>query len=297
MSSILKALKKVEAQSARSEQFFEMSEPVDNNREGKSPGRRRRLIRGWVAGLLLLLLLIFIAAVMFSDRKRLAIYERLPSVITAVFDRNEPKTSATDDRIFRAKIPPVPTRTMVAQKDSRHAQSRSGSTAVENQPDSPQAPLAARVSPSPKSAGIEPPSKAPEPAGGLRPEPMDVRETPPQKALDAGNTSAAVENPAAAKSMPAGKPAPRAKPQNAKTSKRSETSEKAETYDRIDASKLNLQALAWFNDPPRRMAVINSRIVREGESVDGYQVTQIRRQDVLVSDGSKKWRLEFSLKQ
>ena len=105
------------------------------------------------------------------------------------------------------------------------------------------------------------------------------------------------KNPAAAKSVPAGKPASRVKPQNAKTPTRSETSEKAETYDRIDASKLSLQALAWFNDPPRRMAVINSRIVREGESVDGFQVTQIRRQDVVVSDGNKKWRLEFNLKQ
>ena len=44
------------------------------------------------------------------------------------------------------------------------------------------------------------------------------------------------------------------------------------------------------------MAVINSRIVREGGSVDGYQVTQIRRQDVVVSDGKKSWRLEFGLK-
>jgi hypothetical protein len=44
------------------------------------------------------------------------------------------------------------------------------------------------------------------------------------------------------------------------------------------------------------MAVINSRIVREGGSVDGYQVTQIRRQDVVVNDGKKSWRLVFGLK-
>jgi len=31
--------------------------------------------------------------------------------------------------------------------------------------------------------------------------------------------------------------------------------------------------------------------------VDGYQVTQIRRQDVVVSDGKKSWRVEFGLKQ
>lgn len=69
------------------------------------------------------------------------------------------------------------------------------------------------------------------------------------------------------------------------------------TYDRIEDSKLKLQALAWSDDDARRMAVINGRIVREGESVDGYQVMQIREEDVVVNDGGKSWRLEFGLQQ
>jgi hypothetical protein len=64
----------------------------------------------------------------------------------------------------------------------------------------------------------------------------------------------------------------------------------------MDDTKLKLQALAWFSDASKRMAVINSHIVREGGSVDGYQVTQIRRQDVVVNDGKKSWRLVFGLK-
>jgi hypothetical protein len=71
----------------------------------------------------------------------------------------------------------------------------------------------------------------------------------------------------------------------------------ADAYDRIDDSTLKLQALAWFDDASKRMAVINDRIVREGESVDGYQITQIRQEDVVVSDGSKSWLLKFDLKQ
>ena len=70
-----------------------------------------------------------------------------------------------------------------------------------------------------------------------------------------------------------------------------------ETYDRIADSKLKLQALAWSDDAARRMAVINGRIVHEGESVDGYQVVEIRAEDVIVNEGGKSWRLEFGLRQ
>lgn len=45
------------------------------------------------------------------------------------------------------------------------------------------------------------------------------------------------------------------------------------------------------------MAVINGRIVREGESMDGYQINQIRQEDVVVSDDRQSWSLEFGLKQ
>jgi hypothetical protein len=45
------------------------------------------------------------------------------------------------------------------------------------------------------------------------------------------------------------------------------------------------------------MAVINGRIVREGESADGYQINQIRQEDVVVSDGRQSWSLEFGLQQ
>ena len=69
------------------------------------------------------------------------------------------------------------------------------------------------------------------------------------------------------------------------------------TYDRIDDAKLKLQALAWSEDADRRMAVINGRIVHEGESVDGFQIKKIREEDVVVSQGGKSWRLEFGLQQ
>jgi hypothetical protein len=45
------------------------------------------------------------------------------------------------------------------------------------------------------------------------------------------------------------------------------------------------------------MAVINGRIVHEGDSVDGYQVLKIRQEDVIVNESGKSWSLEFGLQQ
>ena len=69
------------------------------------------------------------------------------------------------------------------------------------------------------------------------------------------------------------------------------------TYRPIEGGKLKLQALAWTDDVARRMAVINDRIVHEGDSVDGYQVLKIRKDDVIVKENGKSWSLAFGLKQ
>ncbi len=68
------------------------------------------------------------------------------------------------------------------------------------------------------------------------------------------------------------------------------------SYQRLDESKLKLQAIAWSNNVAQRIAVINGHIVREGESVEGFSVTQIRQDDIIVNDGTESWRLEFRLK-
>ncbi len=70
----------------------------------------------------------------------------------------------------------------------------------------------------------------------------------------------------------------------------------ARSYRRLDDSKLKLQAIAWSKDAAQRIAVISGHIVREGESVEGFFVNQIRREDVVVNDGTESWQLEFRLK-
>jgi hypothetical protein len=69
-----------------------------------------------------------------------------------------------------------------------------------------------------------------------------------------------------------------------------------DNFSRLDDSKLKVMAIAWHGDATRRIAVINGHIVKEGESVDGYTITRIRKDDVIVNDGSRSWRVEFALK-
>ena len=68
------------------------------------------------------------------------------------------------------------------------------------------------------------------------------------------------------------------------------------SYPRLDNATLKLQAIAWSNVAAERIAVINDRIVREGESVEGYSINQIRQEDVVVNDGDRSWQLEFGLR-
>ena len=70
----------------------------------------------------------------------------------------------------------------------------------------------------------------------------------------------------------------------------------ARSYPRLDNGKLKLQAIAWSNVAAERIAVINDRIVREGESVEDYSINQIRQEDVVVNDGAQSWQLEFGLR-
>ena len=82
----------------------------------------------------------------------------------------------------------------------------------------------------------------------------------------------------------------------AATPTKKSSSQVARSYRRLDDSKLDLQAIAWSKDASKRLAVINGHIVREGESVEGFLVNQIRQDTVIVNDGTSSWQIEFGLK-
>ena len=66
----------------------------------------------------------------------------------------------------------------------------------------------------------------------------------------------------------------------------------------VEIPKLNdpdmrLQAVTWSRAPQKRIAVINNRILREGDMVSGYFIISINQDDVTISRDGEKWRLLF----
>jgi hypothetical protein len=57
--------------------------------------------------------------------------------------------------------------------------------------------------------------------------------------------------------------------------------------------RLKVQALAWSPKAEDRMAVINTRIVHEGDKVNGFTVLAIGSDDVIVRDKDIKFRVTF----
>jgi hypothetical protein len=57
---------------------------------------------------------------------------------------------------------------------------------------------------------------------------------------------------------------------------------------------LILQAISWDRDPGRRIAVINSRLCREGDVLEGFTVLSITPDDVSLVRGETRGRLVFT---
>ena len=64
----------------------------------------------------------------------------------------------------------------------------------------------------------------------------------------------------------------------------------------LNDPEVKLQALTWSKDPQKRIAVINNRILRQGDVVYGYRINIINQDDVVLSDGGEKWKLPFRIK-
>lgn len=61
-------------------------------------------------------------------------------------------------------------------------------------------------------------------------------------------------------------------------------------------SGLHLQAIAWSSDPGSRIAVINGRVLREGGSVERVLVTHIGKNEVIFKKQGEEWKQLFRLK-
>lgn len=64
----------------------------------------------------------------------------------------------------------------------------------------------------------------------------------------------------------------------------------------MEDGPLTLQAISWADAPENRIAVINGKICRQTERIDGYRIQTINPDDVRVTDGEKTWRLSFGIR-
>ena len=62
---------------------------------------------------------------------------------------------------------------------------------------------------------------------------------------------------------------------------------------RSNQTKIEVQAIAWANDPKSRLAVINGLILREGESIDNIIVMHIGKDAVVFRKGEEGWKQMF----
>lgn len=90
-------------------------------------------------------------------------------------------------------------------------------------------------------------------------------------------------------------------PQEKKGVEKAEQNKEIERFSSLPVKQTNdsgleLQAIAWSSDPKNRIAVINGRILREGESIERVQVTHIGKDNVIFKDGRNEWRQVFRIK-
>jgi hypothetical protein len=280
VSSILKALKRIEVQSPQSEEFFTMPQTIDRKAVNNSKTKRRWFVPGLI-GFILVVLVFIVAAIIIMNRRQPILAKKMPTGVLEK-EKENPASILKESNVYKAKIPisatnPTERPIRTANLSNNNIKSASSAGNIKERATDARSKM--------PDVTVKPQhSKPTATVGNPPPETAETLKRPLPK-RPASKATAASKKTIAGKSVPSGKPASKAK-----------VPVVTRKYDRMDDSKLKLQALAWFSDASKRMAVINSRIVREGGSVDGYQVTQIRRQDVVVNDGKKSWRLVFGLK-
>ncbi len=291
MSSILRALKRVEDESPQRDESHPWPRPIDSKKAVKSDVKKRWLLNRLVSGLVIFLVVLVAGWLAFSQRHR--IFDTMLSEKSSEDTRQASTAPITKKPIqpekikSQAKIAGQPD-----QNATRSSVKKSGNTVSQKRPTSSVS-LTSKT-PVPAQKNVTRPRTIRKPTPTKRKIPLKNKQNRSQTVQPSGSrrkpASAPKKQPLAATAVPsAAKPAP------AKVARGQDA--RFDALRAMDNSKLKLQAIAWSEDTAQRMAVINNHIVREGGTVDGFSVTNIRKDDVIVNDGTTSWRLEFSLKQ
>ena len=284
MSSILRALKRIEKEAPPQDESHPWPRPIDSKKAVRSKVKKRWLVNKLVSTLFILIVILAVGWIVYSQR-HLILAKLLPEK-TIGDTRQATEPPGKQKAVHQAKIKTPPGKLNKAAPGSTAAPGKQSAKTITKKGVTPSG-LPKPIPGKAVQKNITRPLTAPKPAPikkktplksttkRMQPlQPTGSRQTPERETTNQRSTRA----PATEKSTGGGK-------------------SRSDNLSVIHDSKLKLQAIAWSDDAARRMAVINNHIVREGETVDGFSITSIRRDDVIVNDGSSSWRLEFSLKQ
>jgi cytoskeletal protein RodZ len=255
MSTILKALKRLETEPSNSDELPSMSKQT---RDQWFAGRTRRRVR--ILWMLLIVLLLAVSAAGFF-------WYRIPNVAN-LFDsstRPDVKNSTIENNKIVRKIP-----TAKPKQPNKAVETKSVSKTQKNR----------------QSLPAKDTLKTPPPLRKRRPIATTPKRSP---------APVTAKTPIEATQQPTSLPAvqtPR-RPASRKPFLESPASEAKPSPPNLADSSYTLQAIAWSKNPTERLAVINGLVVREGDGIEGITVTQIGTNEVIVQKESKLWKLVF----
>jgi len=277
-------LKRIEKEAPPQDESHPWPRPIDSKKAVKAKVKKRWLVNRIVSALVILLVILAVGWFAYSQRH--LIFAKLLPEKSIGDTRQATEPSGKQKPIHQAKIKTPPGKFNKTAPGSTAAPGKQSAKTITQKRVTPSGipkpipgkPVQKNIT-RPLTASKPTPIKKKTPLKSLTKrmqplQPTGSRQTPARETTKQRSTRA----PATEKSAGGGK-------------------SRLDTLSVITDSKLKLQAIAWSDDAARRMAVINNHIVREGETVDGFSITSIRRDDVIVNDGSSSWRLEFSLKQ
>ena len=66
--------------------------------------------------------------------------------------------------------------------------------------------------------------------------------------------------------------------------------------DRLEGVSFKIQAISWGEAPQERLVVIGNQVLREGDGIEGYRISRINPDDIVLRRGDNAYRLDFGLK-
>jgi cytoskeletal protein RodZ len=284
LSSILRALKRIEKEAPPPDESHPWQREIDTKKTITSRVKRRWLYNKLIK---ILVIVIFFAAagwLLFSQRQWLVAKIRPEKPATDSRQQSGPTKEKGSG--YQAKINTQPSRPKkTPQKNFPIPNKQPKKRAFQPKTRSP--------APNEPVTGALPLNEQLQPQGSGQPLPV-VKNKPVIKKRPRVQSN----QPAGSTAAPNQRPTTLTPKRNsAKKIKKPGVINNLDSLNTFDDPQLKLQAIAWAEDVSRRMVVINNRVIREGETVDGFSITKIRQEDVIVTDGTNSWRLEFSLKK